>query len=55
MQRMYLTPDGNLGTLQGMLRFWVEDLPADLFVKVQEDPEGTYDELSVFLIRNGLM
>lgn len=51
--RMYLATDGNWGVADGLLRFWDDELPTDLYQALQEDPEGTYDDIALWLVKEG--
>jgi len=52
-KKMYLAKDGNYGEAEGLLRFWPDDLPPELFEMVEEDPEGAYSEVVTWMIKEG--
>jgi len=51
--RLYLAKDGNWGEADGMLRFWADELPTELYELLQEDPEGAYDDIALWLVKEG--
>jgi len=51
--RMYLDTEGSWGRAEGMLLFWDDELPADLYEALTEDPEGAYDDIASWLVKEG--
>lgn len=44
--KVYLSPDGNWGDAEGLLVFDSMELSDDLYNRLIDDPEGSYEEVS---------